>query len=39
MKLATHFDKWVYFLKNLASFDHIPSILNKPIFHKGFDEV
>ena len=36
-ELETHFDKWVYFLKNLASFDHIPSILNEPIFNKGFD--
>ncbi len=36
-ELETHFDKWVYFLKNLASFDHIPSILNEPIFNKGFE--
>ncbi len=36
-ELENHFDKWVYFLKNLESFDHIPSILNEPIFKKGFE--
>ena len=36
-ELETHFDKWVYFLKNLESFDHIPAILNEPIFQKGFE--
>ncbi len=36
-ELETHFDKWVYFLKNLETFDHIPSILNEPIFNKGFE--
>ncbi|MCK5727862.1 MAG: PD-(D/E)XK nuclease family transposase [Methylococcales bacterium] len=36
-ELETHFDKWVYFLKNLESFDHIPAILNEPIFKKGFE--
>lgn len=36
-ELETHFDKWCYFLKNLESFDHIPSILNEPIFQKAFD--
>lgn len=36
-ELKTKFDKWCYFLKNLASFDHIPSILNEPIFKKAFD--
>lgn len=35
-KLETKFDKWCYFLKNLESFDHIPSILNEPIFQKAF---
>ncbi len=35
-ELETHFDKWCYFLKNLESFDHIPSILNEPIFQKAF---
>ena len=36
-QLETHFDKWVYFLKNLENFDHIPEILNEPIFQKGFE--
>jgi len=35
--LETHFDKWIYFLKNLENFDHIPAILNEPIFQKGFE--
>ncbi|GAB4327179.1 MAG: Rpn family recombination-promoting nuclease/putative transposase [Flammeovirgaceae bacterium] len=35
-ELETKFDKWCYFLKNLESFDHIPSILNEPIFQKAF---
>ncbi len=36
-ELETKFDKWCYFLKNLANFDHIPNILNEPIFQKAFD--
>lgn len=36
-ELENHFDKWIYFLKNLESFDHIPAILNEPIFQKGFE--
>ena len=36
-ELVTHFDKWLYFLKNLESFNHIPTILNEPIFQKGFE--
>lgn len=35
-ELKTKFDKWCYFLKNLESFDHMPSILNEPIFQKAF---
>jgi predicted transposase/invertase (TIGR01784 family) len=35
-ELKTKFDKWCYFLKNLESFDDIPSILNEPIFQKAF---
>jgi predicted transposase/invertase (TIGR01784 family) len=35
-ELVSHFDKWCYFLKNLGSFDHIPAILNEPIFQKAF---
>jgi predicted transposase/invertase (TIGR01784 family) len=30
-------DKWIYFLKNLESFESIPEILNEPIFQKGFE--
>lgn len=36
-ELSSHFEKWVYFLKNLENFDHIPAILNEPIFKKGFE--
>jgi predicted transposase/invertase (TIGR01784 family) len=35
-ELENKFDKWCYFLKNLESFDQIPSILNEPIFQKAF---
>ncbi len=35
-ELETHFDKWIYFLKKLESFDEIPSILQEPIFEKAF---
>nr|VFJ49987.1 MAG: conserved hypothetical protein (putative transposase or invertase) [Candidatus Kentron sp. DK] len=35
-ELETHFDKWVYFLKNLPDLDHIPPILDEPIFQKAF---
>jgi predicted transposase/invertase (TIGR01784 family) len=35
-ELTTKFDRWCYFLKNLESFDHIPAILNEPIFQKAF---
>lgn len=35
-QLDNHFDKWVYFLKNLQDLDHIPRILNEPIFQKAF---
>ncbi|WP_353572658.1 Rpn family recombination-promoting nuclease/putative transposase [Candidatus Albibeggiatoa sp. nov. BB20] len=35
-ELETHFDKWIYFLKNLDSFDQIPEILNEPVFQKAF---
>ncbi|VFM98561.1 MAG: conserved hypothetical protein (putative transposase or invertase) [Candidatus Kentron sp. G] len=36
-ELESHFDKWLYFLKNLESLDHIPRILDEPIFRKAFD--
>jgi predicted transposase/invertase (TIGR01784 family) len=35
-ELETHFDKWIYFLKNLESFEHIPAILKEPVFEKAF---
>jgi predicted transposase/invertase (TIGR01784 family) len=36
-ELTNHFEKWLFFLKNLDSFDHIPSILKEPIFEKAFN--
>lgn len=35
-ELETRFDKWCYFFKHLDTFDHIPAILNEPIFEKAF---
>jgi predicted transposase/invertase (TIGR01784 family) len=35
-ELKTHFDKWIYFLKKLETFDEIPAILKEPIFEKAF---
>ncbi|HPH19563.1 MAG TPA: Rpn family recombination-promoting nuclease/putative transposase [Haliscomenobacter sp.] len=35
-ELETHFDKWIYFLKKLETFDDIPTILKEPIFEKAF---
>jgi predicted transposase/invertase (TIGR01784 family) len=35
--LETHFDKWLYFLKNLEDFENIPGILKEEIFIKGFE--
>ncbi|GHT19409.1 hypothetical protein FACS1894189_8200 [Planctomycetales bacterium] len=35
--LATQKDKWLFFLKNLESFDDIPSILREPVFEKAFN--
>ncbi len=36
-ELETHFDKWLYLLKNLDSFEQIPAILNEPLFQKAFE--
>lgn len=36
-ELETKIDKWAYFLKNLENFDHIPQILNEPIFEQAFE--
>jgi predicted transposase/invertase (TIGR01784 family) len=35
-ELVTHFDKWLYFLKNLENFESIPEILNEEVFVQGF---
>jgi len=35
-ELHSHFDNWLYFLKNLDTFDHIPAILKEPVFEKAF---
>jgi predicted transposase/invertase (TIGR01784 family) len=35
-ELMTRGDKWHYFLKNLESFDSIPSIFREPIFERAF---
>ncbi|TAD81073.1 MAG: Rpn family recombination-promoting nuclease/putative transposase [Bacteroidetes bacterium] len=35
-ELESKFDKWCYFLKNLDRFEHIPRILNEPIFQQAF---
>ncbi len=37
-ELVTHFDKWIYFLKNLQTSNSIPDILREPIFEKAFHE-
>jgi predicted transposase/invertase (TIGR01784 family) len=36
IELETHFDKWLYFLKHLESFESIPEILKEDVFLKGF---
>lgn len=36
-ELNSHFEKWVYFLKNLADIEEIPRILNEPVFQKAFE--
>ena len=36
-ELKTHFEKWLYFLKNLESFENIPEILKENVFIKGFE--
>ncbi len=37
-ELVTHFDKWIFFLKNLQTSNSIPDILKEPIFEKAFHE-
>lgn len=36
-ELESHFDKWIYFLKKLETFNEIPAILDEPIFEKAFE--
>ena len=36
-ELESHFDKWLYFLKHLESFESIPGILKEEVFIKGFE--
>lgn len=36
-ELVTHFDKWLYLLKNLNQFQEIPSVLQERIFRKVFE--
>ena len=36
-QLENHFEKWLYFLKNLETIDSIPEILNEEVFIKGFE--
>lgn len=36
-ELENHFEKWLYFLKNLENFDSIPEILKEEVFLKGFE--
>ena len=38
-ELESHFDKWIYFLKKLDTFDDIPTILKEPIFEKAFKSI
>ena len=35
-ELETHFDKWLYFLKNLENFDAVPHILQEGVFQEAF---
>jgi predicted transposase/invertase (TIGR01784 family) len=36
-ELETRRDKWLYFLRNLDSFDDIPAIFREPIFERAFE--
>ena len=35
-ELENHFEKWLYFLKNLIEFKNIPGVLKEAVFEKGF---
>ncbi len=36
-QLETQFDKWLFFIKNLENFEHIPKRLQNKIFEKAFE--
>ncbi len=36
-ELASHFDKWCYFLKHLETFSVLPEILREPVFEQGLE--
>ncbi len=36
-QLDNHFEKWLYFLKNLPTMDVIPEIMQEPVFERAFD--
>jgi hypothetical protein len=36
-QLETHQDKWLYFIKNLATLDSIPAIFKDDIIFEGFE--
>ncbi len=36
-QLDNHFEKWLYFLKNLPTMDVIPEIMREPVFERAFD--
>ena len=35
-ELSTHFEKWIFFLKNSENFDDVPDFLNDNIFQEAF---
>jgi predicted transposase/invertase (TIGR01784 family) len=35
-EIETHFEKWLYFLKNLENFEEIPNILKETVFEDAF---
>ena len=35
-ELESHFEKWLYFLKNLIEFENVPGVLKEAVFEKGF---
>ncbi len=35
-ELENHFEKWLFFLKNLIDFEDVPGVLKEAVFEKGF---